>query len=171
VLRLAFGLSRFMAVLGGLVLTALILLTCASVLGRAVGLGPVTGDFEIVEAGIAFAIFAFLPLTQVSAAHAAVDVFTAYLPPGANRVLRMLWEVLLAAALIVIAVQLGQGLQSKVRSGQTTLLLQFPVWWSYAASLVAAGIAAAVGCIVAGVRIAEAVGGRVILSEGPGAEH
>jgi TRAP-type C4-dicarboxylate transport system permease small subunit len=193
VLRFTFGVARVMAVLGGLVLTALILLTCASVAGRALntllhgplhalapgladgllalGVGPVNGDFELVEAGIAFAIFAFLPLTQVSAAHASVDVFTNALSPGANRWLKMLWEVLFALAVIVIAAQLSSGLQSKIRSGQTTLLLEFPVWWSYAASLAGAVIAAAVAVVMAVVRIIEAVGGRTIVADGPGAEH
>jgi len=56
-----------MAILGGLVLSALILVICVSIVGRTIGIGPINGDYELVEAGIAFSIFAFLPLTQITA--------------------------------------------------------------------------------------------------------
>ena len=66
-------LARLMAITGGLVLTVLVGLTCVSVLGRGLntlghsgvlgealgaalinsGVGPVAGDFELVEAGVA----------------------------------------------------------------------------------------------------------------------
>ena len=45
-----------MAILGGLVLSALILLICVSIVGRTIGIGPINGDYELVEAGIAFSI-------------------------------------------------------------------------------------------------------------------
>jgi len=40
-----------MAVLGGIVLSALILLICVSIIGRTIGIGPINGDYELVEAG------------------------------------------------------------------------------------------------------------------------
>lgn len=187
-------LSRLMAVLGGVVLTALVVMICVSILGRslngvlhgsfsqalpgdlanrllALGIGPVNGDFELVETGMAFAIFAFLPLCHITSGHAAVDVFTNMMPQGVQRVLRMLVEITFAAALIVIAVQLKSGMDSKIRSGQTTFLLQFPVWWAYAASLAGAVVAALVGLYMAVVRTAEALTGRVLLAEDAGAGH
>ena len=44
--------------------------------GATIKLGPVNGDYEIVEAGMAFTIFSFLPLAQITGAHATVDIFT-----------------------------------------------------------------------------------------------
>ncbi|PKP75366.1 MAG: C4-dicarboxylate ABC transporter permease [Alphaproteobacteria bacterium HGW-Alphaproteobacteria-6] len=192
--RFFLGLSRLMAVLGGIVLTALVVMVCASILGRSlngllhgaflqsvaggpanwllsIGIGPVAGDFELVETGMAFAIFAFLPLCQITSGHAAVDIFTNMMPPRVQRILKMLVEIAFAAALIIIAVQLKSGMDSKIRSGQTTFLLQFPVWWAYATSLVAAVVAAVVGCYMAAVRIAEAATGRILLAEDAGAGH
>ena len=106
--NLATQAARLMAICGGLVLTVLIVLICISVIGRSLngllhgwigalvpgvsawaldlGVGPINGDFELVEAGVAFAIFAFLPLCQISAGHASVDIFTAKLPTRINRV-------------------------------------------------------------------------------------
>ena len=186
-------LARFMAIVGGIVLSALILIICVSILGRTLntilhldwvvsampglsaslldlGVGSVRGDFELVEAGMAFAIFAFLPLTQVTAGHATVDIFTSWVPKGALRWMRAVIEVMFAIALLVIAFQLFEGLRSKISSGQTTLLLEFPVWWSYAGSVVGATVAAGVAVFMAWTRIVEAVTGRVLIADDLGTE-
>lgn len=192
--RLFLTVSRVMAILGGLVLSLLILIVCLSILGRSAnsalhsdfaqtaipgiaswlidaGVGSIRGDFELVEAGMAFSIFAFLPLTQVTVGHATVDIFTSWMPEWVLRILRAIIEVLFAIVLIVIAIQLFSGMQSKIRSGQTTLLLQFPVWWAYAASVLGAGVAAIVAAYMALARIAEAATGRRIVTGELGAEN
>ncbi|GKY88053.1 hypothetical protein STA1M1_19220 [Sinisalibacter aestuarii] len=134
-------------------------------------LGPFNGDYEIVEAGIAFSIFAFLPLAQITGAHATVDVFTSLLPDRPNRVLRAISELAFAIVLIIIAVQLWQGTVSKFERHQTTFLLQFPVWWAYAASLVGAIAAAIVSVYVALMRLIESVIGHRVMPAGEGADH
>lgn len=176
-------LARTMAVLGGVVLCALIALTCLSVLGRGAntlghsafltdlapglaafiigsGIGPVQGDYEIVEAGIAFAVFAFLPWCQLGRFHASVDVFAALLPARGNRALLIFWEWVFALMLILIAWRLFEGLQGKLANGETTFLLRFPVWWSYAASFTAALLAALVGVYSAAAAWREPDAGR-----------
>ena len=185
------GLARAMALAGGAVLTALILLVCVSVLGRGLntflhsglgegllggfaqtlldtGVGPILGDFEVVEAGIAFAIFAFLPLCQISAGHASVDIFTAKLPMRINRVLQLGIDVIFAIVLISIAYQLYNGMLSKQSYGDTTFLLQFPIWWAYAASLSGAVLTAVIAFYVAGIRAVECLRGEDILSQESG---
>lgn len=134
-------------------------------------LGPVNGDYELVEAGIAFAIFSFLPLAQITGAHATVDIFTSFLPEGPNRALTAITEVVFAIVLVIIAVQLWDGTLSKYARHQTTFLLQFPLWWAYAASLVGAVIAALVAVYMAALRVAELVTGRKLAPAGEGAEH
>ena len=136
-----------------------------------ISLGPVTGDYELVEAGVAFAIFAFLPLAQVSGAHAVVDIFTSWLPERPHRVLLALIEIAFAAVLVIIAVQLWDGTMSKMHRHQTTFLLQFPLWWAYAASLAGAVMAAIVAIYMALVRSAEALTGRKMVADATGAEH
>ena len=188
-------LSRIMAYLGGAMLTALILLTCVSVVGRSlntflhgdmmqgfapglseflldrVGVGAINGDFELIEAGIAFAIFAFLPLCHLTGGHATVDIFTSKMSTRANRLLMMVTSVVFAAVLVLIAVQLYAGTASKFKTGQTTLLLEFPIWRAYALSLVGAAIAAIVSVYVAIMRVFEAMRGYDILPTQAGAEH
>lgn len=192
--RVLLRLSRLMAILGGAVLSALILVTCLSILGRlangllhgpavqelapglanwllSAGVGPIRGDFELVEAGMAFTIFAFLPYCQITGGHAVVDVFTARLPPRAARVLAWAIEVAFAAALVLIAVQLYGGMVGKRQSAQTTFLIEFPVWWAYAASLSGAALAAAVAVYMAVARTGEMLSGRAILPPDAGAGH
>ena len=188
--NLATQASRLMAICGGLVLTVLIVLICISVIGRSLngllhgwigavmpgvsawaldlGVGPINGDFELVEAGVAFAIFAFLPLCQISAGHASVDIFTAKLPTRINRVLLLAIEVIFAVVLIAIAYQLYNGMLSKQRYGDTTFLLQFPIWWAYAASLSGSILTAVISLYVAGIRALELMRGEDILSQEAG---
>lgn len=186
-------LARKMAILGGIVLGLLILLVCISVAGRTLngflhtvlspvapdlaqalldtGVGPINGDFELVEAGIAFAIFAFLPLCQITGGHATVDIFTNLLPLRANRGLRMVTEIVFAAVLVLIAWRLFEGMLSKMSYGETTFLLQFPIWWAYAASFAGAVVAALVGVYTASVRSYEVFSGRTVLTDGPETDH
>ncbi len=192
--RFVLGLARLMAILGGVVLSLLILIICTSILGRALntllhsdlivgimpglatglidaGVGAIPGDFEMVEAGMAFCIFAFLPFCQITNGHAAVDIFTKALPRWANRLLEVLIAILFAVVLVTITVQLEQGMTRKMSSGQTTLLLQFPVWWSYALSLMGAVMAAAAAVYMALIRVLEFLSGRTIVPAAVGADH
>ncbi|WP_347824471.1 TRAP transporter small permease [uncultured Planktomarina sp.] len=188
--NLATRAARLMAICGGLVLTFLIVLICISVIGRSLngllhgwigavmpgvsawaldlGVGPINGDFELVEAGVAFAIFAFLPLCQISAGHASVDIFTAKLPTWINRVLQLAIDVIFAVVLIAMAYQLYNGMLSKQRYGDTTFLLQFPIWWAYAASLSGSILTAVISLYVAGIRALELMRGEDILSQEAG---
>lgn len=170
--RIAHRLAIFSALLGGVMLCALIVLTCLSVTGRAfvfAGLGPLPGDFELVEAGIAFAIFAFLPICQVQAGHATVDLFTNALGRGVNRWLVAFWECLFALVLLAIAWRLGAGMLTKFGNGETSMFLQFSTWWAYAACLLPATLAALVAVWSAYDRLRAAATGhetRAIAVEG-----
>lgn len=187
-------LARTMAALGGIVLSLLIVLTCLSIAGRLlngvfhsdlmesiapgfshwmieIGIGPINGDFELVEAGVAFAIFAFIPLCQITAGHASVDILANGFPARVNRFLRMVTEIVFAAVLVLIAVRLGDGMLSKLKNGETSFLLQFPVWWAYALSLVAAIVAALVGIYMSVVRTLEFFTGRIRIWDGVEADH
>ncbi len=188
-------LARIMAALGGLVLGALVLMVCASIIGRSFGdlfhldwmaenmpglaewgkgrfwAGPVKGDTEIVEMGLAFAISAFLPYCQLTGGHAIVDVFTSGLSKARIRILTWVGELLFAVVLIICAIQVGSGMFSKVRSGQTTFLLEMNVWWGYAGLFASLVVAAIVAVYVAVARTIEVVRGVDILPKQVGADH
>ncbi len=165
-----------LALFGGAILIAMIAVTVLSVTGRILDtighsdflaahipgaadffqyFGPILGDFELVEAGMAIAVIAFLPWCSMRRGHATVDIFTANLPLSANRVIDLLWEAVLTIVLAVIAWRLFAGTADKMRYGETTFLLQYPVWWSFAACAVLAVVAALVSLWMTIVRFAE----------------
>lgn len=181
-------LARITAVFGGLILVALIVMTTLSIIGRTLnkmmhsdlansllgslaqklidlGVGEINGNYELLEAGVALAIFSFFPICQLSNGHATVDVFTSALPPRALRALRAFWEVILSVTIIFVTWRLYEGMQRYIGNGETTFFLQMPVWWSYAASFSAAVVACLVAVYCAVMRVNEAATGRTILPE------
>ena len=141
--RLAEGLAFALALIGGVVLVALIALTCVSIAGRALlpldlGFGPIRGIYDVTEMGIAAAIFAFLPWTQMRDGHARVDLLEPAMPRGVNRGLDLLFNAGMAAVAVVIAWRLYLGMRDKLAFGETTAVAQIPVWLGYAASVVGA---------------------------------
>ncbi|MGU9962438.1 MAG: TRAP transporter small permease [Candidatus Puniceispirillales bacterium WSBS_2018_MAG_OTU23] len=165
-------LAGFSAIIGGIVLSSLILLTCLSILGRSLntflyggiaqsyfkpaadffiklGVAPINGDFELVEAGIAFAVFAFLPICQLTDGHAKVDIIFNRFPRWLSRGLTVATNMVFAAVMVLIAWRLYEGMMAKMRYGETSFLIQFPVWWGYGFSLIAAILAAVTACYVA----------------------
>lgn len=182
-----------MAIVGGAVLTTLVLMLCVSIFGRTVstfahsawatgtipglarwlidaGVGPIHGDYEFLTVGLAFSVFCFLGWCQITAGHATVDVFTTGLRDRSLRILQMIIEVAAAAALVLIAVQLHDGVGTMMQRGSTTFLLQYPLWWNYVAVFIPAALTAIIGLWMAVVRIAEMLAGQPLITV-LGAEH
>ena len=129
-------LSRLLAMLGGALLLAITALVVLSVSGRALiwaGLAPIPGDFELVEAATALAVFCFLPWCQLERGHVSVDVFADRLGPRLNAALAVLFDLAMTAVAGFILWRLWAGMQDKMQYNETTYILQFPVWWGYAA--------------------------------------
>lgn len=135
------GLARIMALAGGTVLMVLVAITCASIAGRSltfIGLNQITGDFEMLEMGMAFAIFAFMPWCIYARGHARVDLLAGVFPGLMNRLIDFLSDLLFLLAAYVIAWRLWEGMSDKMRYAETTFILQVPIWWAYAAAMVGA---------------------------------
>lgn len=127
-------LCRWLAIVGGSILVAIIVLTVLSVSGRAlsfIGLGPVPGDFELVEIGAAFAVFYFMPWCQLERGHITVDVLASFLGARLDSWLEVLGNLLMTAVATFIAIRLVYGMLDKMKYGETTFILQLPSWWAY----------------------------------------
>lgn len=150
-------LSRRLAWFGGAVLAAMALLSVLSIAGRALsrfGLGPVPGDFELVEAGTALAVFSFLPWCHLREGHATVDLFWKSYPAALRRGLAVASDAMMLVVWALLVWRMGLATGDYRDNGETTFILQFPVWWAYAASLVPA----AFGCLAYTWRLLERVG-------------
>jgi len=151
-------LSRWLAWGGGGLLAVLAAMVCASIIGRALdgaGLSPITGDYELVEAGSAVAVFAFLPWCQFKRGHVAVDIVVQNLTPRNRAIAGLAGDVLLAAVAFVILWRLWLGFGEKFPYGsdglrgvlgfgarpffpETTYELEIPVWIPYGLSVIGA---------------------------------
>ena len=154
---LVYRISRAMAWFGGAVLTAVALLSVTSIAGRSlahVGLGPVPGDFELVEAGTALAVFCFLPWAHLRRGHATVDLFWGVFPPWLQRVLDAAADALMLAVWLLLVWRMGVSMIDYRGYGEVSFILQMPVWWGYAASMVP-GVG---GCIIYAWRLLEDLG-------------
>lgn len=141
--RLVFALARYTAIAGGAVLMVIMATTVISVAGRAMiplGLSPIHGDYELVEAGVLFAVFAFLPWAHLTRGHAIVGIVTDRLPIRANVILEAIMDWLALALAVFIAWRLLYGLLDKLAYRETTLLLRMPLWWVYTAGMVGASV-------------------------------
>jgi TRAP-type C4-dicarboxylate transport system permease small subunit len=134
--RVLYRAATGVAVLGGLVLFALTLLSVISIVGRVAFSAPIPGDFELVELGMAVAIFSFLPYCQIVGGNVIVDLFTSRASPRTRALLDGLGNILYTAiaALLTWRVALG-GVE--IRSyHETTMVLQVPVWWGYVPAVI-----------------------------------
>jgi len=131
-------LSGFIALIGGLVLFCVAILVVVSVIGRWLSgtraadifpwLGPINGDFEMVQIATAIAVFSFLPYAQARRANIVVDTFTSGLPARAVSLIDAFWDLVYAGMMGLITACLATGVVEHYRSGQTTMLLQLTVW-------------------------------------------
>jgi TRAP-type C4-dicarboxylate transport system permease small subunit len=144
--------------LGGAVVCAVGLLSAASIIGRSAIGRPVTGDFELVEIGIAVAGALFLPYCQARRGHIVVDFFTLKAAPRTISYLDRFGDLLMAAALLVVGWRTGVAALDILRSGETSMLLGFPKWVGYAATVPGAVIAGLIALAqAAGVKLPEPV--------------
>lgn len=126
---------RIWAIFGGCLLGAVAVVTVASIIGRAgipLGLGPIPGDFELVEAGAAVAVFCFLPWCQLHRGHVTVDILVDRFPARLKAFLTALGDATLLVVAVVIAWRLWLGLGEKISYQETTFILQMPVWYGFA---------------------------------------
>lgn len=141
--RIVEQIAFWTAMAGGASLIVAVTLTVISIAGRGLisaGLGPIPGDFELVEAGTAFAVLAFMGLCQFHRGHVTVDLFLARLGRRRNAVVDVVANLLMTGAAGVITWRLCLGMLDKRGYGETTFILQFPVWWGFAAALVGAAV-------------------------------
>ena len=155
--KLIYGLSRVMAWFGSLVLVLIAVMSVASIIGRALsgfGLGPVPGDFELVEAGTALAVFCFLPWAHLKRGHAVVDMLWGSYPLPMRRVLDVLADALMLVVWVLLVWRMSIAMGEYRHNGEVSFILQMPVWWGYAASM----LPALVGLVAYSWRLLESLG-------------
>jgi TRAP-type C4-dicarboxylate transport system permease small subunit len=128
-------LSLALTYVSGVLLVAAILLTCISIVGRgliSVGLSSVPGDYELVEMLCGLAVFAFLPYCQLNKGHISVDLFVNPLGHKAITWTQLAGDIIITALVCVLLWRHGAGTLDKYEYGDTSFILEIPIWWPYA---------------------------------------
>lgn len=132
-LKLLSFLAQACAVLAGLLLTAITLVTCLSLIGRNTTGQTLVGDYELTAVVAGAAVALFMPWCQIKREHIIVDFFTARMPAGVNALLDRFGALALGVVMGLLAWRTGIGAMSAFSTQTTTMMLGFPEWIAYAA--------------------------------------
>jgi TRAP-type C4-dicarboxylate transport system permease small subunit len=124
-------LARFFALAAGLLLTAVTLMTCASLIGRNTTGWTIIGDFELTGAAAGAAIGLFLPLAQLRRGNIVVDFFTTRASPATRAVMDRCGAALLGVMMALLAWRSALGGWSAWETQSETMMLGLPEWWVY----------------------------------------
>ena len=130
--RVLARLCSIFAAAGGVVLSAITIMSASSIAGRALFSKPITGDFELVQLACAVCVAAFLPYAQQQNSNIIVDFFTV----NASRKIRGRLDAFGALAVALVTGLVGWrtavGATVVYANGETSMLMGVPIWISYA---------------------------------------
>jgi TRAP-type C4-dicarboxylate transport system permease small subunit len=124
-------LAGLCAILAGLLLTGITLMTCLSVLGRNTTGATLVGDFELTGVAAGAAIALFLPWCQLKRGNIIVDFFTSRASERTNAVLDRIGAVVLGLCMALLAWRTVLGGLSAWSTQSATMMLGFPEWIPY----------------------------------------
>jgi TRAP-type C4-dicarboxylate transport system permease small subunit len=127
--------ARLATFAGGAMLCAVAAVIVVSVTGRYLFGRPVTGDYELVEMGMAVAIFLCFPYCHMTSTNLVAEFFTTGLGPRAKLALDAFADAAFALVAAVFTWRLAVGLGRKFDQNDTTMLLAIPVWIGYAVAV------------------------------------
>lgn len=132
-MRVLESLAKLCAILAGILLTGITLMTCGSLIGRNTTGDSIVGAFELTGVAAGAAIALFMPLCQARRGNIIVDFFTAKMSPQANARMDRLGALLLALIFALLAWRTTLGGLSSHASHAETQIMGFPEWVVYAA--------------------------------------
>ncbi len=143
------SLAAFCAILAGVVLTLITLITVMAVLGREVLGKTVAGDFELVGVAAGAAIALFLPWCQVKRGNIVVDFFTTGASDQAIKHMDRFGSLLMALMAGVFAWRSTLGGLNVYAAHSGTMMLDFPEWIIYALMVPPLALTSLVGLLQA----------------------
>jgi len=126
--RALFALSKALAIAGGLVFVALVGMSIVSIVGRKLASAPVPGDVELLQVCAAFASASFFAYCHLNQGDVKVDFFTHHMRPSRVHFLDAVGSLLVGLFGALIAWRATAGALSIKESGETTMILGWPLW-------------------------------------------
>jgi TRAP-type C4-dicarboxylate transport system permease small subunit len=127
------NLAKLCAILAGLLLVFITLMTVLSVVGRDTIGKTIVGDFELSGAAAGAAVALFMPWCQFKRGNIMVDFFTSKASPAAQHTMERFGALLLALVMGLMAWRSALGGMNAWDSHSGTMMLNFPEWVIFSA--------------------------------------
>jgi TRAP-type C4-dicarboxylate transport system permease small subunit len=137
-------LAKLCAVLAGVLLTVITLMTCVSLLGRNTIGWTLVGDIELSGAAAGAAVALFLPWCQCKRGNIMVDFFTSRASPAAQERLDRFGALMLALVMALMTWRTVVGGLSAWTSKAGSMMLGFPEWIIYTGMVPALALTTAI---------------------------
>jgi len=138
-------LAKLCAVLAGLLLTIITVVTCGNLILRNTTGDSLAGAFEITAVCTGAAIALFMPLCQLRRGHIIVDFFTTGLSDAANDKLDRIGALVLALVFALLSWRTCLGGLSAYTANSQTMMMGIPEWYVYAAMTPPFAVSALIG--------------------------
>ena len=120
------SLARLCAIVAGILLTGITLMTCVSLIGRNTTGDSIVGAFELTGVAAGAAIALFMPLCQARRGNIIVDFFTAGLSASTNDKLDRLGTLMLVLIFGLLAWRSTLGGLNVYSANSETQIMGFP---------------------------------------------
>lgn len=127
------SLAKLCAIIAGLLLISITLMTCASLIGRNTTGNSIVGAFELTGVAAGAAIALFMPICQRRRGNIIVDFFTANLSNKTNDKLDRFGTLLTVLLFALLAWRTTLGGLNVFSANSETQIMGFPEWVVYAA--------------------------------------
>lgn len=138
------------AVLGGVILFAVMIMVSVAVYCRYVLNAPIFGDVEYIQFGMALVVTAAMPYATLKGAHIRVDILDGVLGAWGRFLADGLARLVMAYVLLLLVQKSWDKALDAVEYGDETNLVELPLWIPYGAITLGFGlfIAVLVGLLI-----------------------
>ena len=124
-------LAKLCAIVAGVLMTVITLMTCVSLIGRNTVGWTIVGDFELSGSAAGAAIALFMPWCQLRRGNIIVDFFTTKASAATQERLDRIGALLVAAVMALLCWRTALGGLSAWKSHSGSMMLGFPEWIVY----------------------------------------
>lgn len=143
-MRILERLAKACAVLAGVLLTVITLMTCVSLIGRNTTGWTIVGDVEISGFVAGAAIALFLPWCQLQRGNIIVDFFTTKASVATQAQLDRLGALLLGLVMVLMTWRTGVGALKAWQSNSASMMMGLPEWTVYVCMVPALALTAVI---------------------------
>jgi TRAP-type C4-dicarboxylate transport system permease small subunit len=146
-LKILETLAKACAVLAGVLLTGITLMTCVSLIGRNTTGWTIVGDFELSGSAAGAAIALFMPWCQFKRENIIVDFFTAKCTEATTFRLDRFGDLIMTLIFALLSWRCGLAAINAKETMGASMLLGFPDWIVFTSMCIPFGISAVIAAM------------------------